>query len=132
MKIYLGQKIKELRKKANISQANLARKIGVSPSAIGMYEQNRRTPDNETMLKLCSFFDVSLDYLVGSAVNYESFSEYNDVADMLDEFAKKLCEQEGLMFDGSPLNREERIQILQAIRYVSKVAEKMKYEDGGI
>lgn len=126
MKIYPGTKIRELRKKAGLNQAELAKKIGVSPSAIGMYEQNRRSPDNETILRLCDFFDVSSDYLLGKTSKYESFSGNNDVSDMLDEFAKKLAEQEGLMFDGDPLNEQERMQILCAIKQVAVFAEKMK------
>lgn len=42
----LGEKIKELREKENYSQKELRLKLGISPSTIGMYEQNRRLPFN--------------------------------------------------------------------------------------
>ena len=59
----LGERIRILRKKKGFSQANVASKIGVSASAVGMYEQNRRTPDNETLLKLCEVLGVTADII---------------------------------------------------------------------
>ena len=59
MKNYVGSKIKELRKQSGMTQAELAGKLGISSSAVGMYEQGRREPDNDMMLKLCDVFDVS-------------------------------------------------------------------------
>ena len=40
----LGQRIAALRRHMGMSQAELAQRIGVSPSAVGMYEQDRREP----------------------------------------------------------------------------------------
>lgn len=131
MKVLFGDRIRTLRRKASMTQMVLAQKLGVSPSTVGMYEQNRRTPDNETMLKLCDIFDVSPDYFLGRSPSPRSFAKQHDVSDMLDEFTKKLSEQEGLMFDGNPLNDEERMQILEAIQIVSKIASNIVYENGG-
>lgn len=48
-----------------LKQDELAKKISVSPSAIGMYEGNFQEPNNELTLKLTEFFNVSTDYLLG-------------------------------------------------------------------
>lgn len=48
-----------------LSQKVLAENIGVSASTIGMYEQNRRNPDSEMLKLLSSYFNVSVDYLLG-------------------------------------------------------------------
>ncbi len=64
-KIVLGDKIRNLRVSHKYTQEDLALKIKVSKSAIGMYEQNRRSPDLETLLKLSDIFEVSVDYLLG-------------------------------------------------------------------
>lgn len=61
----IGNKIKSLREDKDLSQKALATILGVSPSAIGMYEQNRREPDNEMLNKIADYFDVSVDYLLG-------------------------------------------------------------------
>lgn len=46
------------------SQAELARRIGVSPSAVGMYEQGRREPSLSLVVQLAREFGVSTDYLL--------------------------------------------------------------------
>lgn len=47
-----------------MSQAELAKKLGVSPSAVGMYEQGRREPSAETLVAISRVFRVSTDYLL--------------------------------------------------------------------
>lgn len=46
------------------SQAELARRIGVSASAVGMYEQGRREPSLSLVVQLAREFGVSTDYLL--------------------------------------------------------------------
>lgn len=60
----LGSHITQLRKNSGMSQAQLARQLYVSASAVGMYEQGRRTPDLQTLITLSNIFHVSIDYLV--------------------------------------------------------------------
>ena len=59
-----NDRLKELRNKAGLKQSELGEKVGVSASTIGMYEQGRRSPDREMLIKLSNVFNVTLDYLV--------------------------------------------------------------------
>jgi transcriptional regulator with XRE-family HTH domain len=61
----ISKRLKSLREDKDMSQKDLAGAIGVSPSTIGMYESNKRTPDSEMLNRLADFFDVSVDYLLG-------------------------------------------------------------------
>lgn len=63
----LGNRIKLLREELGLKQEELAKKLSVSPSAIGMYERDLREPNNELTLKIADFFNVSLDYLLGKS-----------------------------------------------------------------
>lgn len=63
----LGNRIKTLREELGLKQEELANKMSVSTSAIGMYETNKREPNNELILKLAQFFNVSTDYLLGKS-----------------------------------------------------------------
>ena len=71
----LANQITILRKRAGMSQLELAKKLNTSPSAIGMYEQGRRTPSVDLLIDMANLFGVSLDYLItgkeytGSAVD---------------------------------------------------------------
>jgi len=58
------KRLKELREQKQITQAQLSACLKISPSTIGMYEQGRREPDNEILIKLADFFNVSTDYLL--------------------------------------------------------------------
>lgn len=57
--------LKELRTSKNVTQAELAKAIGVSASTIGMYESGEREPNFETEEKIADYFNVSLDVLRG-------------------------------------------------------------------
>lgn len=63
----LSKRITYLRKKYNYSQSDLASRLNISPSAMGMYEQGRRTPNLEILVQMSKLFGVSLDYLVTGA-----------------------------------------------------------------
>ena len=58
-------RIKELRKKVGLSQAQLANKIGISNQIISFYENNKREPKIEAWQALANFFDVTVPYLQG-------------------------------------------------------------------
>lgn len=66
----LGPRIAALRKEAGLSQQELAKRLGVSASAIGMYEQGRREPSAQTLVNMARTFGVSTDFLLtGQAEN---------------------------------------------------------------
>lgn len=60
----LGARIAALRRAAGLNQAELARKLQVSPSTVGMYEQGRREPSGEILLAIARELGVSTDYLL--------------------------------------------------------------------
>ena len=120
MKNQLGSKIKQLRKSRGITQSELAENLGISSSAVGMYEQGRRDPDDNTLLKLCSYFGITSDYLLGNTET-KITSGSREVSDVFDEFTRVLSSQQCLMFDGIPLNEEDRSKIVDAIKVVAAI-----------
>ena len=69
----IGDRIKELRVKHGLTQKDIAALLDVSPSTVGMYEQNRREPDANTIIKISEQFNVSTDYLLGNSKENESY-----------------------------------------------------------
>ena len=63
----LSTRIMLLRRTIGLSQLQLAQKLSISPSALGMYEQSRRTPSLDTLVSMSQIFNVSLDYLITGA-----------------------------------------------------------------
>lgn len=62
----LGERIKKLRLKHEMTQTFLGNYLGVTKSAISMYERNKSTPDDELKIKLAKLFGVSVDFLIGN------------------------------------------------------------------
>lgn len=62
----IGDKLTYLRNSNNLSQAELAKKLNISRSSIGMFESNARIPTTDTLVRYAQFFEVSLDYLLGN------------------------------------------------------------------
>jgi len=60
----LGPRIAALRKAAGLSQAELARQLKISASAMGMYEQGRREPSVQMVVDMARELHVSTDYLL--------------------------------------------------------------------
>lgn len=116
----IGKKIRELRIKADMTQKSLAKALGISPSAVGMYEQDRREPDSHILGSLCRIFGVSGDYFIGE---YDTAaSDGMEVSAVFDEFTRRLAVQEGLMFDGVPLTQDDRRKIIDALKVVAAIA----------
>ena len=63
----MSLQIKYLRKRNNLTQAEVAKRIGVSASAMAMYERGDREPSIDTLNKLCQVFNTDMDTLVGRA-----------------------------------------------------------------
>lgn len=59
------QRLKELRKKAGLSQVQLAAHMQVTQQAVGKWETGRSSPDLEALGRLAQLFHVSVDHLLG-------------------------------------------------------------------
>lgn len=62
----IGDRIRYLRRKANLTQTELARKLGVVTSTVGFWETNKREPDLNAIVKMSEMFNVSADYLLNN------------------------------------------------------------------
>ena len=82
----IGKKIMELRKKNNLSQEELAEKIGVARQTISKWELGETSPDIKQAKELSKIFNVSLDELTN-----------NDIKDILVEKTSNTEKLAGLM-----------------------------------
>ena len=60
----VGQRIKFLRTRDQMTQRQLAKKLSLAPSAVGMYEQDRRQPSGELIVAISGVFSVSTQWLL--------------------------------------------------------------------
>lgn len=63
--INLGNILKTLRLKSNMTQAQLAQKLGLTKSVISAYETGLRLPSYDILIHIAEIYNVSTDYLLG-------------------------------------------------------------------
>ena len=61
----MGEKLKSLRIEKNLTQKQVADRIGLAISAVSSYESGTRYPSYDALVKLARIFHVSTDYLLG-------------------------------------------------------------------
>lgn len=71
-----GQRLREARKKANLTQEELANIIGVKAAEVSQYESNKRTPRWPTFNKLLDALHITADEVLGRDVTVHDGEDY--------------------------------------------------------
>lgn len=77
--VNFGEKLKQLRTNAGMTQAELASRLNVTNSVVSYYELHERTPSPEILIKLAGIFRVTTDYLLG--INHGKTLDVSDLSD---------------------------------------------------
>ena len=106
----LGARIAALRRGKGLSQAQLANRLRISPSAVGMYEQGRREPSVELLVAMAGEFQVSTDFLL---TGRPACPDSTDMEQLLQQ--RLTAAQEKLQRRGGPLSAHELAVLLSAM-----------------
>lgn len=60
-----GIKLRNLRQGKGLTQEQLGDRLNLVKASVSGYEQDKTYPSVDVLIKLCQFFDVSADYLLG-------------------------------------------------------------------
>lgn len=122
MNTNIPEALKYLRAKKGITQADLAKALGVGKSTISMYEVGAREPDFEMLENIADYFNVDMMFLVRpNAAEQEKAptltkKDERDIARDLEAIMAELEAGGDMMFDGDPMTPEARESILSAMR----------------
>ncbi len=83
----IHDKIRELRKEKNWTQAELAKKLEMHPVNMTKLEQGKNMPSADTLIRLSEIFNVSIDYLLSEEVQKRESTILKD-KELLETFAK--------------------------------------------
>lgn len=86
-----SERLKELRHRLNLTQKDLADKIGVTAAALSSYENNIKNPSIAVAKRIADAFNVSIDWLCGLTDKMNYNEEIETYADMF-QLIIKLCE----------------------------------------
>ena len=114
----IGDRMKKLREEKGLTQSELGKELGISPSTIGMYEQGRRVPDVQILKKMSAFFNVSIDYLLEN-VNH-------NVPMKMPKDLNKFLQQSEIIFDGDTYNLtdEDRDLVMKSLEVAFSAAKR--------
>ena len=90
--IKIGRFIAECRKKVNLTQMQLAEKLGITDRAVSKWETGKSLPDSSVMLELCDILKISVNELLsGEKIDMENSDQNNEqlLLDMAKELEKK-------------------------------------------
>ena len=88
----IGRFIANCRKKANLTQMQLAEKLGITDKAISKWERGIAMPDSSIMLGLCDILGISVNELLsGEKISIENSNQKNEqlLLDMTKEAERK-------------------------------------------
>ena len=75
-------RVRQLRKDKHLTQAQVANRIGVTPSMVSSYETDIRLPSYDVMMRLADVFGVTVDYLL-----CRQEKRFLDISDLTEEQA---------------------------------------------
>lgn len=108
----IGIRIAELRKSHGMSQKALGDKLHVTQGAVSQWENERTLPDTQQQRAIASFFDVSLDYLLGLSNDPKAISQSYSMAASLDASADAQNDPEDSWALRESLRRDPNRRIL--------------------
>ena len=104
--------LKYLRERSGMSQLELAQKLGVAKSTVGMYESGKREPNFQTKEEIADIFNVDMNFLHGIKESENDSYYLNDDARDLAQFLYDNPEYK-ILFDASRKVKKEDIQLVK-------------------
>ncbi len=120
--LFFTVRLKMLRIKSGLSQVELAKAVNVSPSAIGMYEQERREPDFATFLSICLVLGTTPDYILGQDKKFKP--RLIEIDEVLSEFTAGIRQNTRLLCDGEQIDKATREKFAVSLTTALEVAKK--------
>ena len=124
-----ADRLRELRQKKGLRQKDLAYSIGLSESAYGYYEQGRREPSQEALVKLAEILGTSVDYLLtGDEYGKESTAD-PDKAEFLRWVEENL--EDSFFYDFHKSPEEQKEDMMDTLRMIWDLEKKRKAKHEG-
>jgi len=74
--VKIGKFIAECRKRANLTQMQLAEKLGITDRAVSKWERGKALPDSSIMLELCDLLGITVnDLLSGEVISVDNYNQ---------------------------------------------------------
>lgn len=75
LKGYFMNRLRDLREDRDLRQIDVSNAVGIDQRTLSNYETGKTNPDSFAIIKLCDFYNVSADYLLGRNIDKSSTSD---------------------------------------------------------
>ena len=93
----LAQRLKQLRAENQMTQVQLAEKLGVSKGTVAMWETDKRSPSFEMLAEMTNLFDRRIDYILGYSDDPSSPKPTDEEMNQMELWAAEDCFHETIM-----------------------------------
>lgn len=114
----ISYRLKQLRKSKGLSQKQIANYLGITPTAYCYYEQGKRHPDTNTIVKLSNFYNVSTDYIIGKTTISAELPQNIDISLELDALINKVQTCNLITFDSNELDSASKVYLINSLNYL--------------
>lgn len=118
-----GERLKWALDANNIKQTNLAKELGISQQGVNRWCQNLTQPDNDTIVKIAQYLNVSTDYLLGNDRKKDNKLE-NEIKEK--EILKQVLVKNGYMKENEDLTNEELKKLMEFVKTNKKYIKEVK------
>lgn len=111
-----SQRLKQLRRDRHLTQAQVAKRIGVTAAMVSSYETDIRLPSYEVMVRLADLFGVTVDYLL-----CRQDRRFLDISDLSEEEAALVCGMVELLRKKTERSRRDAFAVSVSFLLPSKL-----------
>lgn len=105
-----AKRLTDLRERKNLLQKDISNIFQVEQATVSNWENGKRIPDSDMLIKLANFFEVSVDYLLGNETNNNIDEELKEK-----EALKKALQKSGFMAGDEDLTDEELDRLMKFV-----------------
>lgn len=121
MKVDIGEKIRELRRRDGRTQEDLAAALGITCQAISRWEAGGGYPDMEMIPSIANYFGVSIDFLFGFSADRDR--KINEITEKIDSYGIKARSDDRWVDECVDILREGLAEFPQEERLLIKLAD---------
>ncbi len=103
-----GERIRYLRIRNNLTSKELSKALSISESSMSLYENGKRKPSLEIIVKIADYFKVTTDYLLGvsDSSHMGEYQTETDIFNVLENVISILNSQNYFLFNGKDVDEK--------------------------
>lgn len=131
----IGKQLKALRMNSKKSQTEVCNSLNIEQSTLANYENDKRIPKIDILIKIANYYNVSVDYLLGRTENQNISTDYQLKTEQINHISneqviKSMCEKEEKLIVAFRQLDDDNQDII--IGEIKKILKEQKYDEAAL